>query len=29
MDSCINVSNSYMTEKDKYYVFLSVIKFKE
>jgi len=29
MDSCINVSNSYITGKDKYYVFFNVLKFKK
>ena len=29
MDSCINISNSYITGKDKYYVILNVLKFKE
>jgi len=29
MDSCISVSNSYIAEKDKYYVFFNVLKFKE
>ena len=29
MDSCINVSNSCITEKDKYYVIFHVLKFKE
>jgi len=29
MDSCINVSNSCITGKDKYYVIFNVLKFKE
>jgi len=29
MDSYINVSNSCVIEKDKYYVFFNVLKFKE
>jgi len=29
MDSCINVSNSCLTGKDKYYVFFNVLEFKE
>jgi len=29
MDSCINVSNSCITGKDKYYVFFDVLKVKE
>ena len=29
MDSCINVSNSCIIGKDKYYVFFNVLKFKE
>jgi len=29
MDSCINISNSCITGKDKYYVFFNVLKFKE
>jgi len=29
MDYCINVSNSCITGKDKYYVIFNVLKFKE
>ena len=29
MDSCINVSNSCITEKDKYYVSFNLLKLKE
>jgi len=29
MDFCMNVPNSCMTRKDKYYVFLNVLKFEE
>ena len=29
MDSCINISNSCITGKDKYYVIFNVLKFKE
>jgi len=29
MDSCINVSNSCITGKDKFYVIFNVLKFKE
>jgi len=29
MESCINVSNSCITGKDKYYVIFNVLKFKE
>ena len=29
MDSCINVSNSCITGKDKYYIIFNVLKFKE
>jgi len=29
MDSCINISNSCITGKDKYYVIVNVLKFKE
>jgi len=29
MDSCINISNSYITGKDKYYVIFNVLKCKE
>jgi len=29
MDSCINISNSCITGKDKYYVIFDVLKFKE
>jgi len=29
LDSCINILNSCMTEKDKYYVLFNVLKFEE
>jgi len=29
MDFCINISNSCITRKDKYYVIFNVLKFKE